>query len=116
MKINAYTIFDKKSGLYNKPFYLVNHQVALRSVSQLVTDENSECAKNPEDYSLWFIGEYDDENATFASQEKECIALFHEVAVKAIAGMRAYESAIEAAKKRHEFEQQKQQTKEGTEA
>lgn len=63
MKLQMYVIFDSKALVYNRPFYLPNDDVALRTAKDLRQDPNSEAFKNPEDYTLFHIGSYDDENA-----------------------------------------------------
>lgn len=80
MLINMYVIHDKLSGVYNKPFYLQNDQVAQRSAKQLLSDPNSEISRSPEDYTLFKIGTFDDTSATIEMQ-KEPIAVvkFHEL-------------------------------------
>jgi hypothetical protein len=60
MKLNIYTIFDIKAKLYNKPFYMLNDQVAERTARDLLNDEKSDINKHPEDFVLYKIGEYDD--------------------------------------------------------
>lgn len=65
MKINAYVIFDHPAKLYNKPFYLLNDNVAKRAMQDLINDPQTDIARHPTDFSLWFIGTYDDTTATF---------------------------------------------------
>ena len=79
MKINLYVIHDAVAAIYNKPFYLVNDQVALRSAGALAMDENSEISKHPEDYTMWCIGEYEDTTAEIETFEPRLIARFHEL-------------------------------------
>lgn len=81
MKTNLYVIYDSKSELYNTPFALLNDEVAMRSAQQLLADPHSDIAKNPEDYSLFKIGTYDDANAIILELEKgmEVICRFHQL-------------------------------------
>lgn len=60
MKTIMYTIYDSKAQVYNKPFYMVNEQVAVRSFRDLANDPSSDVCKHPEDFTLWRVGEFED--------------------------------------------------------
>jgi len=84
MKTSIYTIYDTVAKIYNKPFYLPNadgnHALALRTASDLANDPSSECFKNPTDYSMWYIGEFDDQDATIDTiSPAELVCRFHEL-------------------------------------
>lgn len=79
MKTEIYTIFDTKAKIYNKPFHQVNEAVALRTATDLANDSNSEIAKSPEDYILFYLGNYDDQSAQFELCEPKSICKFHEL-------------------------------------
>lgn len=64
MKTEMYTIYDSKAQVYNKPFHCVNEQVAKRTVQNMRLEDN-QMTRNPEDFSLWHLGSYDDEHAIF---------------------------------------------------
>jgi len=55
-----YSINDNKAQAYLPPFFLHNKNIAIRHFADCVKDKNHQFAKNPEDYSLWEIGEFDD--------------------------------------------------------
>lgn len=59
MKQRAYAIRDTKAESYGTPFYQPTHGAAERSFSSLVHDEQSTISRHPEDYDLYYIGEYD---------------------------------------------------------
>jgi hypothetical protein len=65
MKTKMYTIYDIKAKVYNKPFYVINEQVAIRMANDLLTDKSADVSKHPEDYVMIELGEYDDNTATF---------------------------------------------------
>ncbi|AXL15235.1 nonstructural protein [Microviridae sp.] len=75
MKTNMYTIYDNKAKVYNKPFYMLNNAVAERTALDLLADPNSELARHPEDFVMFFLGSYDDLKATF-KLEKSPVPLF----------------------------------------
>lgn len=62
----VYCIYDEKAKLYNDPFYMVNHGVATRTFSDMVHNPETVINKHPTDYHLYYLGEYDDETATFS--------------------------------------------------
>lgn len=64
MKTELFCIYDSVSQVYNKPFHCINVQVALRSVKDMMHQDN-EVTRNPMDFSLWHLGSYDDEHAIF---------------------------------------------------
>lgn len=76
-----YVIYDAKAEYYNKPYYAVNHEVAMRNAKRLCEDPNSEIAHNPEDFTLFYIGEFDDGTCTFDLEDVMVpIIKFHEIA------------------------------------
>ncbi|AXL14618.1 nonstructural protein [Microviridae sp.] len=79
MKTEIYTIFDTKAQIYNKPFHQINEAVALRTATDLANDSNSEIAKSPQDYILFYLGNYDDQSAQFELCEPKSICKFHEL-------------------------------------
>ena len=80
MRHQAFVIFDSKAKIYNKPFYFVNTQTALRAAQDLVLDTTTEISAHPGDYAMFHIGVYDDETAQFEPWDKhDCICRFHEL-------------------------------------
>ncbi len=67
MKLNVYSILDSKSGIYAKPFFMLNTSMAVRAFGDLCNDVQTTIASHPEDYTLYHIGEYDDGVATLKS-------------------------------------------------
>lgn len=58
-KVNAYCVYDRKSKIYNTPYFLINDQVAMRQFQAVVNDKESMLYKYPEDYQMYKIGEFD---------------------------------------------------------
>jgi hypothetical protein len=79
MLVKIYVIFDSKSKTYNKPFYMLNDQIAIRALTDLANDENTDVGRHSEDFSLFSIGTYDDEKALIDSTPPQIIAKAHEV-------------------------------------
>ena len=79
MKLNAYAIFDSAAGVYMRPFFAQAHGLATRMFSDLACDADHDVGKHPEDYSLYFIGEYDDNKGELKPVTKECLATAQEL-------------------------------------
>ena len=60
MILNAYTIFDTKSLVFNTPFFTHTDGAATRMCADLVGDTNTSVGRHPADYVLYQIGTYDD--------------------------------------------------------
>ena len=56
-----YTVFDSAAGAYLPPFYQPSRGAAVRVFRDTANDENSMIGKHPGDYTLFEIGEYDDQ-------------------------------------------------------
>lgn len=69
MRLKVYSIHDQKTGIFNRPFYNHTHGEAERNFSELVRDDKSTISKHPEDYDLYFLGEYDDNAGVFEPLE-----------------------------------------------
>jgi hypothetical protein len=55
-----YAIFDRCSGVYDRPFPSRADAEALRSFSQIANDSSHPIGQSPEDFTLFNIGTYDD--------------------------------------------------------
>ena len=77
MQLSKYTIFDSKLEAYHQDYSLENDAIALRQFADMA-NEDTHIAKNPEDYSLWKIGEYENTTGELIPQEPVCIAKAHE--------------------------------------
>lgn len=60
MLLNAYSIFDSKAEAFNQPFFRLKHGVSIREFTEVSNDEKSNISRNPEDFTLFHIGSYDD--------------------------------------------------------
>lgn len=60
MILNAYSIFDSKAANYSPPFFMANHKLAIRSFADIVNDRQTNICRHPEDFSLVFLGSFDD--------------------------------------------------------
>jgi hypothetical protein len=69
-----YSVYDKKAAVYCTPFYSVNAATAVRDFGHVAKDSQTEIGKYPEDFSLWYFGEWDDQEPKFNLQEPVHIA------------------------------------------
>lgn len=60
MRTNVYAVYDVKAQAYATPFFMPSTGLAIRAFSEVATDQNSQLCKHAEDFSLYKIGEFDD--------------------------------------------------------
>lgn len=68
MKLLIYTVLDSKAAFFGNPWCAEREAAAIRSFSDAVNDgsnPNNQWFKHPEDFTLYHLGEYDNETATF---------------------------------------------------
>lgn len=61
----VFSVKDVKVGGYLKPFFVRSHGEAERAFMDTVNDPGTVLYKHPEDYQLYYLGEYDDEDGLF---------------------------------------------------
>ncbi len=59
MKLRVFSVFDVKAGAYLPPFFMPEQGQAIRVFSDAINGSEA-FAKHPEDYSLFLIGDFDD--------------------------------------------------------
>ena len=59
MKQPMCAVYDKKTGLYEKPFIVIHIGEAIREWDHVRKDQQTKYGKNPEDFDLYQIGEFD---------------------------------------------------------
>lgn len=71
MKLKVFTVYDAKAEIHLNPFFLKTAGEATRGFEQTVNDpsSNSQLSKTPEDFTLFEVGVWDDENAIFQQHE-----------------------------------------------
>jgi len=60
MKLKIYSIRDAKTEVFNTPFYQKTHGEAERNFARTVGDDKTTIHAYPEDFDLYYLGEYDD--------------------------------------------------------
>lgn len=62
MKLQIYSIYDKKGEVYHPPFYQHNDATAKRQFNEMCKDKNQPMAHYPEDYQLFRLGVFNDDS------------------------------------------------------
>nr|AVQ10284.1 DNA binding protein VP5 [Gokushovirinae environmental samples] len=65
MKLGVFTVRDEKVHLFLPPFYARNKGEAVRSFGDAARNKEHNFAKYPEDFTLYELGTFDDEDGTF---------------------------------------------------
>lgn len=61
MRLQAFSVFDSAANLFLEPFWAPTIEVAIRGFREAVTREGHQFQKFPEDYTLFHLGEFDQE-------------------------------------------------------
>lgn len=61
MLTRCYCVYDRKTLVYNAPYYAVTDGAAVRVLSEAVADTNHPLGRHPNDYVLFFVGTFDDQ-------------------------------------------------------
>lgn len=61
MQLKAYSIYDRKALVYHPPFFAHTDGAAVRNLSDLANDLNTQIGRHPDDFVLYCIGVYDDQ-------------------------------------------------------
>lgn len=73
MKQDVFSIYDHKAKAYSQPFHMVNEALAIRAFTANVNNPESAISTNPEDFTLYKLGSFDDNSGIFDSMEPQPI-------------------------------------------
>ncbi len=79
MKTQIYAIFDTAAGVYQKPFFGLSDGEVKRSFMDVCTSADHPVGKHPEDYSLYRLGNFDDNTGLLINEDNECLCTAHEI-------------------------------------
>lgn len=65
MKTKAFAVYDSKVKAFMSPHFASAAGHAIRSFEAAANDEKTTLCTHPEDFTLFEVGEYDDQNGTF---------------------------------------------------
>ena len=69
MELKIFSVFDVKAGAYAVPFFMSNKPMAIRAFSDNARSEDSIVCRNPEDFTLFEIGSFDDQSGKLETYE-----------------------------------------------
>lgn len=78
MKTVLFVVRDQKANNHTQPFSAPTRGIALRSWADQLNDPkhaDTDQAKHPEDFSLWYVGDYDDNTAEITPARPEQMAI-----------------------------------------
>lgn len=64
MKLNAYSIYDRKALQYHPPFFTHTDGAAVRDFKDLANDPATRIGRHPADFVLFLVGIFDDSKGT----------------------------------------------------
>lgn len=67
MQLLAFSIRDAKGDVFHSPFFKKTHGEAERDFDRLVNEPNSMPGQYPDDFDLYFLGDYDDQSGKFSA-------------------------------------------------
>lgn len=84
MKLKTFAIKDKALDAYGATFQQPTIEAGYRMFENVILygDENNRYKKNPEDYTLYFVGEYDDATGELINKENIMLSSAIEVITK----------------------------------
>lgn len=78
MRSNVYSVYDRASGIYDRPFISHSDAAAVRAFSDIASDADHPIGKHPEDFTLYRVGTWEDNNGTIVPQDPEKVIGAHE--------------------------------------
>lgn len=78
-----YTVFDSASGVYDRPFVANSDGSAVRAFGDICMSADHPIGQHPEDYSLYRIGTFDDNNAVIKPEDRICLITGQEAVSRA---------------------------------
>lgn len=70
MTRKVYSIFDSKADVFHSPFFNSTHGEAERNFKTAVNDPKTSFNKYPDDFDLYYLGEYNDTTGQFENLKK----------------------------------------------
>lgn len=64
MILKMFAVYDSKAGVFAQPFFTHNSATATRGFADQVNKADTQFNNHPEDYTLFLLGEYDDQKGS----------------------------------------------------
>lgn len=71
MKTKIYAVYDSKAEAYMQPFFMQSRGIAMRSWEDIANDEKSQICKTPGDFTLFELGEWDEQTGVITMHESQ---------------------------------------------
>lgn len=65
MKKSILAVLDTVGGIYGNPFFSTNKNTGIRDFHHAAKEPGSAINRSPEDYQLFYLGEFDDVTCSF---------------------------------------------------
>lgn len=75
MILKIYTVYDEKAKAYLQPFFQVNDDMAIRILESSLIEGKSNFAVHPQDYTLYSLGEFDDNTSKIVYEKALVLGL-----------------------------------------
>ena len=79
MRHFLYAVFDSASGVYDRPWVSNSDGAAIRAFGDIACDAEHPIGKHPEHYSLFRLGDYDDNSGVIEPELCVCLCKAHEL-------------------------------------
>lgn len=71
----AFTVFDSAAGMYLEPFFAPSIEFAIRGFREAVNTKDHQFNRFPEDFTLYHVGSFDQENGYFNAQDPRSLGV-----------------------------------------
>ncbi|WNK14716.1 MAG: nonstructural protein [Microvirus sp.] len=82
MKYIAVSVRDRAADIFGSPAFVPNLGSAIRAFGDAVNGKDSDLSKHPEDFDLYVIGNYDDENGALESSDPKQVAIGKDMKIR----------------------------------
>lgn len=72
--LKIYSVQDKESNTFIAPFSMQTNRDAIEGFRVVINDEKTNYNKFPQDFALYYLGEFDEREGTYKNMTKEKIA------------------------------------------
>lgn len=109
MKI--YSVFDGKAQTFSPPFVAKTDAEAIRILESVVIDERTTIGKYPDDYTLFAVGEWNEDSGIMSSPDyvKENLGLARQILNVALERARYWQKKHDDAQKADESPEQEKE-------
>jgi len=68
-----FTVYDEKAATFLPPFFVPTAGIAVRAFKDCINSKDHQFGKHPHDYTLFYLGEFSDDDGQFALVEKQSL-------------------------------------------